>query len=113
MVDHDCSRQVGQAIDNLVKLELVMFFHRNPETLDDLCGISRRLGYSPEVIGSAMPGLVAAGLLTQHGQGPAALYRYTQDPEVRRVVEGDYSSRYQTKAERRRLESALTAKGVV
>jgi len=112
MVAHGCSRQVGQAIDNLVKLELVMFFHQNPETLDDLCGISRRLGYSPEAIDSSVPELVAAGLLTQHGQGPRAVFRYTQDPEVRRVVEGDYSSRYQTKEERRRLESVVAAKGV-
>jgi hypothetical protein len=97
-------------MDSLLKLELVLFLHQNPDTLDSADGLSMRIGYGTDRVVSALPDLVQTGLVVQHGEGDTAVYRYTDDRGLRDVVEGNYNSVYGSREERRLLQTRVTAR---
>jgi len=108
---HGCSHAVSRAIDDLLKLELVVFLHQNPDTLDSAEGLSIRMGYASESITQALCCLVDAGLVVRHGDGERAVFRYTDDRDLRCLVEGDYFAPYHDRDSRRRLESLVASRG--
>ncbi len=99
-----------KAINSLEKLYLVLFFHENPETLDNASGIALRLGYSEDRLRQPLAELAEAGVLVKHGEGDQAVYVYTSDPAVREFVQREYCEKYQSKQARRELESAVLAR---
>lgn len=68
-------------------MEVLLFFHRNPSTMDRLEGISTWLGRRPEHLLPSLERLTRFGILQSWGHPPRAIYRYSPDPEVRRRVE--------------------------
>lgn len=99
-----------EVIDSLEKLYLVLFFHENPETLDNVSGISLRLGYSPDQLVCPMAELADAGVLTRYGEGDRAIYIYPDDPILRQTVEREYCAKYRNRESRKELESAVLAR---
>ncbi len=57
----EIERLIGRRIDDLVKLELALFFQQNPGFVDRLEGIARRVGHDPRVV----EGCCRLGLLRQ------------------------------------------------
>jgi len=95
----------------VLQLEIVLYFHENPETLDNARGLSLRLGILPPDVVDAMGDLVGAGVMEQSGQGDRAVYMYTRDPGVRAAVAECILNRCQTRRGRIELEEEILAGG--
>lgn len=102
---------VDQAIDNLVKLDLVVLFATNPDTIENVAGLAIRLGCTPQVIQENLPALIRSGLIERHGDGDRAIFTYTRDPDLRQAVGQRFLARYSSREQRRELELQLLTKG--
>ncbi len=76
-------------IDSLIKLEIVLFFHSNPGTIDTPQGISMRIYRNCDLTASALRDLGSAGVLdcVTLGAGTYQLYSLTQSKDVLSVIE--------------------------
>ncbi len=75
---------ITEAVDSHTKLELVAYFVANPHAVEDLAGLTVRLGRDPVEVDTAARELTAAGFLrvkAPQGFGPQAVFsRKPQDP---------------------------------
>jgi len=85
----EIERLIETRIDDLVKLELALYFQQNPTFVDRLEGIARRLGRDPRAVEEALRALAEGGLLERFelGSGKYVLYSYTRDPEMRALMD--------------------------
>ncbi len=86
------ARRIPDDIEaSVTKMQLLLFFHNNPFTLDDLEGVSIWVGMHKEEIAGEVEQLCQMGLLVKHGRTTNPYYSLTDDPElvelVRRLVE--------------------------
>lgn len=101
------------SLRSIIQLDLVLFFHENPETLDNVRGLTTRLGLLGEDITEAMSGLVSAGVMIQSGEGQRAVYGYATDPAVRAAVEVKIVMRARSREGRVELETEVSQGGEV
>jgi len=85
--------------NSLVKLEIVLFFTRNPSTIDSCEGIAQRLYRDVTQVAPALNELAEKGVLDcfELGSGSYLLFSLKEDPEVRGLCE-DLSSYYHNDA---------------
>jgi len=74
-------------LDSLIKLDLLVFFHRNPDTMDSASGIATWVGHDERYVARELAALAEAQLLVRHGEGPDAIYTRTTDPHLLQKVE--------------------------
>jgi hypothetical protein len=101
-VRDEIERLIGRRIDDLVKLELALFFQQNPGFVDRLEGIARRVGHDPRVVEDALRALADGGLLERFelGSGKYVLYSYTRDPDMRALMDGLSAAYHEDPAQR-------------
>jgi hypothetical protein len=77
-----------QVIDDLVKLETVLFFHRCPSLIESADGVAHRLQRKKREITAALEALAASGLLERFvlGEGRHVIYSFTEDPRLQEAV---------------------------
>jgi signal transduction histidine kinase len=76
---------IAQAVDTPAKLELALYFERNPNAVEEIQGLARRVGRDAVQVDTAVRELVAAGCLSAEAGteclGPGTLFsRRTDDP---------------------------------
>ncbi|MGE5484076.1 MAG: hypothetical protein ACM3X4_03535 [Ignavibacteriales bacterium] len=81
------ARRIPDDIESSVtKMQILMFFHNNPFTLDDLEGVSIWVGMHTEEIAGEVEQLCQMGLLVKHGRATNPYYSLTDDPELGELV---------------------------
>ncbi len=87
-MDAEVERLLKDAVTDLVRLEVALFYHQNPAFVDSAEAISRRLYRDLPVVEQAVAGLVKCGLLDRFelGSGRYVLYSYTRNPQIRGSV---------------------------
>jgi hypothetical protein len=85
----EIERLIGPRIDDLVKLELALYFQQHPAFVDRLEGVARRVGRDPRIVEDALHALAECGLLERFelGSGKYVLYSYTRDPDMRMLMD--------------------------
>jgi hypothetical protein len=73
---------VEQHVQSLLTWDIVVFFHRNPEAVLDLDGLSSRLGRRPEELQPEIEALCEGKVLSRTG----GLIRYRPGPEMRLTI---------------------------
>ncbi|MCL6639606.1 MAG: hypothetical protein K6T80_08030 [Firmicutes bacterium] len=73
--------------DSIIKISLVVFFHRNQGALDSAEGLARWVGKKTEEVERALAELTDVGIVDKIGEGRFAAYSYTQDEEMIRAIE--------------------------
>jgi len=81
---------ITRVLTTPLKLDLVLYFHRNPYTMDYAEGTAQRLGVDPELVAIALQELTQAGVLdvrqSQFNASRPPVYRYTRQEKVRALV---------------------------
>jgi hypothetical protein len=105
----EVERLIGTRIDDLVKLELALYFQQHPSFVDRLEGIARRVGRDPRVVQNALTGLADCGLLEcfELGSGKYVLYSYTRDASLRALMDGLSAAYHEDPAERTAIVKRL------
>jgi len=98
----EIERLIGTRIDDLVKLELALYFQQNPSFVDRIEGVARRVGRDQRVVELALRALAECGLLERFelGSGKYVLYSYTRDPDLRVLMDCLSSAYHENPTER-------------
>jgi hypothetical protein len=85
----EIERLLSAHLNDLVKLELALFFQRNPGCVDHVEGIARRVRRDPREVEGALCALADGGVLSRFelGGGKYVLYGFTSDPEMRSLLD--------------------------
>lgn len=73
---------VEEVLDSLLKLDLLVFFQRNPDALDNPAGIALWVGHDENSVARELAALAQVGLIEAHGSGPDTIYTRARDPQV-------------------------------
>lgn len=81
-MDPETVKFIQTHLDSRTKLDLALFLHRNPFTLDTAGGLARRIGASEDEVTTALKEMVQTRLVTLHGD-PAdpnsCLFGFTEE----------------------------------
>jgi DNA-binding Lrp family transcriptional regulator len=88
-MDSELDLLLGTAIDNLLKLEILLFLHARPGSVLRPEEIAQRVRRSEPEVAQALNGLAEAGLIERFtlGTGRHAVYGPSEDDHVRRIIE--------------------------
>ena len=105
----EIERLIRTRIDDLMKLELALYFQQHPTFVDRLEGIARRVGRDPRMVEDALRALAEGGLLERFelGSGKYVLYSYTRDPDLRTLMDGLSAAYHESPAERMEIVKQL------
>lgn len=73
--------------NSIIKIGLVIFFHQNPGALDTAEGLARWVGKKETEVKKAMDELAKTGIIEVFGEGPSAIYSYTQDEVLLKAID--------------------------
>ncbi len=87
-MDSELDLLLGTAIDSLVKLELLLYLHARPGTLQSANDIAARLRRPPQEVGRGLDELAGSGLVDRFaiGTGRYVMYGPTEDEHVQKVI---------------------------
>lgn len=105
----DIEKLISTRINDLVKLELALFFQQNPAFVDRVDGIARRVRRDPRDVEDALRMLAEAGVLERFelGSGKYVLYSYTRNPDMRCLLDGLSSAYHEDAAQRVQIVKRL------
>lgn len=96
-----------EILDSLVKLDLLVYFHRNPDAADTVEGLAIWVGSTIEEVKRAAEELLQVGILEKEEE----LFHYTKEPGVIKAIEGFINQRYMVREERMKLIIEILQKG--
>jgi hypothetical protein len=73
-------------VNSFIKWDLVRFFYDNPHTVDTAENIATTIGRDTRTVQRELDGLVSADVLDANTVGGGRVYRYSNNPESRRLV---------------------------
>lgn len=73
--------------ESMVRIEIILFFHKNQFAMDVARNIARWIGRDVGVVEKELERLVEQKILDRMGTGPSAIYSYTQDIEIIETIE--------------------------
>jgi hypothetical protein len=73
--------------ESMVRTEIILFFHRNQFAMDVSRNIARWIGRDIGVVEKELANLVEQKILDKMGEGPSAIYSYTQDLEIIEMID--------------------------
>jgi hypothetical protein len=80
-------KALQRLVDRPERHDVLAFFYRNPDVVDNLAGISIWSGHSEQAVEEILESLVTTGVIQKHGHGPEAVYTYANDVEVLKAVD--------------------------
>ena len=81
-MDPELLRFIKKYVDSFIKWDLLLFFHRNPHTIDTVDNIARYAGRDPQVVGEELSELAARGILSETRMGDLVIYALKTSPEI-------------------------------
>jgi len=87
-MEEEVERLLSDALGDMVRLNVALFFHDHPSFVDGAQRIASRLGRDQAVVERALKALADCGVVErfQLGSGRYVLYAYTENAKVRRAV---------------------------
>jgi len=73
-------------VNSFIKWDLVRFFYDNPHTVDTAENIASTIGRDVRTVQHELDGLVSADVLDANTLDDGRVYRYSTNPESRRLV---------------------------
>lgn len=73
-------------VNSFIKWDLVRFFYDNPHTVDTAENIANTIGRDARTVQRELDGLVSADVLDASNLNDGRVYRYSNNPESRRLV---------------------------
>lgn len=73
-------------VNSFIKWDLVRFFHDNPHTVDTAEHIAHFVGRDPKTVQLELDGLAKADVLLRRNVDGVAVYRLSDDPEIRQLI---------------------------
>jgi len=73
-------------VNSFIKWDLVRFFYDNPHTVDTAENIANTIGRDVRTVQRELDGLVSADVLDASNLNDGRVYRYSTNPESRRLV---------------------------
>lgn len=73
-------------VNSFIKWDLVRFFYDNPHTVETADNIAQTIGRDSRIVQHELDGLVKAEVLDAATLGDGRVYRYSANPELRRLV---------------------------
>jgi hypothetical protein len=79
---------ISQLLENEVKAELLVLFHKNPGLIDTVEGIARRIGRTSKAIEKDVEGFIQMELLEakSYGESVAVLLNHEKDREIQDAI---------------------------
>ncbi|MGC9397922.1 MAG: hypothetical protein ACP5HM_02165 [Anaerolineae bacterium] len=87
-MDPELLHFVRRYVDSFIKWDLLLFFHKNPHTIDTVENIARYAGRDPESVRLEILELVDKGLLEETQMGDMMIYALSPSPEIRKQLQG-------------------------
>jgi hypothetical protein len=108
-VRDEIEQLISARVNDLVKLELALFFQQNPAVVDRVEGIARRLRREPCCVEDALRALAEGGILERFelGAGKYVLYSYTRDPDMRCLLDTLSAAYHDDQEERTQIVKRL------
>lgn len=110
MDQDDLETFVKASFPTLFKLQILLFFNKNPGTADNVGGIAMRLGSGPAHTHKALEELTEAGWLRKVGATVTA-YQYDPDPRKREMMRQIQEMHDRSPGGRARLFKMITRTG--
>ena len=87
-MEEEVERLLSDALSDMVRLNVALFFHDHPSFVDGARRIASRLGRDQAIVERALKGLSDCGIVErfQLGSGRYVLYAYTENAKGRRAV---------------------------
>lgn len=73
--------------ESMVRIEIILFFHRNQFAMDVAKNIAKWIGRDVGVVEKELERLVEQKIVDKMGTGPSAIYSYTQDVEIIEIID--------------------------
>lgn len=96
-----------QILDSLLKLDLLVFFERNPDILDNPAGIALWVGHDENSVARELAELAQVGLIEAHGSGPDTIYTRARNPEILSKLEEFMEAVYSHRDSRLKLIATI------
>ncbi len=87
-MDNELDLLLGTAIDSLLKLDVLLYLHSRPGSIQRACDIATTLQRPPHQISASLDELSQSGLVDRFalGTGRHIVYGPTEDEHVREVI---------------------------
>jgi hypothetical protein len=87
-MSEEVERLLGDALTDMVRLNVALFFHDHPSFVDSAQRIASQIGRDPAAVERAVQALAKSSVLDRFelGSGRYVLYAYTQDSRVRGAI---------------------------
>ncbi|HIE52012.1 MAG TPA: hypothetical protein EYP85_09655 [Armatimonadetes bacterium] len=100
---------LDKILDSLIKLDLLVFFYQNPDTIDSASGIATWVGHEEEQVVKELAELAAARLIERHQVRGETVYTRSNDPDIRRMVD-DFMELMSERENRLRVVAQILAR---
>jgi predicted transcriptional regulator of viral defense system len=81
-MDPDLLKFIRRYVDSFIKWDLLLFFHKNPHTIDTVENIARYAGRDPESVRLEILELANRGILEETEMGDMVIYALNSSPEI-------------------------------
>jgi len=93
---------IKKYVDSFIKWDLLLFFHKNPHTIDTVDNIARYAGRDPEIVGEELSELAARGILRETKMGDLVIYALNTSTKIQeqlmRFVEASEDQQFRVRA---------------
>jgi hypothetical protein len=88
-MDEEVRDLLRRTLKDIVTLEVTLFFHGHPETIDSREGLTQRLEQEPAKMTQALENLAQAGIVNRYelGEGRYEVYSLTHDAGMRSKID--------------------------
>lgn len=105
----DIERLISTRINDVVKLELALFFQQNQQFVDRAECVALRVKRDARTVQDALRSLADGGIIERFelGEGRYILYSYTRDPNMRDLLDGLSALYHEDPAQRMQIVKRL------
>ncbi len=93
---------VKKYVDSFIKWDLLLFFHKNPHTIDTVENIARYAGRDQKIVERELSELAARGMLRETKMGDMVIYALNTSPKIQeqlmRFVEASDDQQFRIRA---------------
>lgn len=101
-MDPELLHFIRKYVDSFIKWDLLLFFHKNPHTIDTIENIARYAGRDPESVRLEILDLAERGILKETEMGDMKIYALNPSPEIQsqlqRFVEASEDQQFRIRA---------------
>lgn len=86
-VEREIDAFIRHIANSLLKIEIILLFHENPNLIDSAGGVASRLRRDRKEVLLAMKSFQERGILSNISRWGRAVYNYNPSPEVKKIID--------------------------